>query len=206
MSIAASVLAKPSSPARDGLPLSAYRFSVEQYHRMIETGVLCEENRVELLNGWIVEKMTHNPPHDTSVDLAHAEIARLLPKGWRVRVQSAITLSESEPEPDLAVVRGPARRYAKSHPGPKDIGLLVEVAETTLLEDREVKAPIYARARVPVYWIINLPERQVEVYAQPQGGRTPEYRRRQDYGINESVPLLVGGRELGRIPVGDLLP
>src|SRR5438309_548064 len=102
------------------VPVPLHRFSVRQYHRMIETGVLGENDRVELIDGYIVDKMTHNPPHDTSVDMTQSEITTRVPKTWRVRVQSAITLAKSEPEPDIAVVRGPARRYAKAHPGPGD--------------------------------------------------------------------------------------
>src|SRR5437762_1378211 len=116
-------------------PLPSYRFTLRQYHRMMETGVLTEHDRVELLEGRIVPKMPHNPPHDTAVDLTQTTITAILPAGWRVRVQSAVTLADSEPEPDVAVVRGPARRYAHCHPRPKDIALIIEVADTSLRED-----------------------------------------------------------------------
>src|SRR5262249_27668440 len=134
------------------------------------------------------------------------EIAARLPAGWRVRVQSAITTTDSEPEPDVAVVRGPARRYVRSHPRSKDIAVIVEVADTTLLEDRKDKGRVYARARIPIYWIVNLPGAKVEVYTQPMAGKVPGYRHHQDYGIDETVPLVIEGREVGRIPVRDLLP
>jgi Uma2 family endonuclease len=186
----------------------AYRFTLRQYHRMIETGVLTENDRVELIEGQLVAKMTHNPPHDTAVDLTHSEIAAILPEGWRVRVQSAITITSraSEPEPDVTVVRGPARRYARVHPRPQDIALLVEVAETTLHKDRTTKQRLYARARIPVYWIVNLIDSSVEVYTLPHGGRSPAYANRQDYSANEAVPVIIEGREIARIPVRDLLP
>jgi Uma2 family endonuclease len=183
-----------------------YRFSVKQYHRMIANGVLREDDRVELLDGWIVSKMTHNPPHDTAVDLAQTEIALVLPQRWRVRVQSAITLATSEPEPDVAVVRGPARRYARVHPRPKDIALLVEVADTSLLEDRLIKGRLYARARIPFYWIINLIESIVEVYAEPKGGKSPTYAKRRDFGSKDSVPVVIEEREIAEIAVRTLLP
>src|SRR5207253_10920762 len=112
-------------------PSPDYRFTVRQYHRMIEVGILTQNDPVELLEGRIVPKMPHNPPHDTAVDLAQTTIAAILPAGWRVRVQSAITTADSEPEPDVAVVRGPARRYARFHPRPRDIAVIIEVADTS---------------------------------------------------------------------------
>jgi Uma2 family endonuclease len=201
----ATVAAVPSPALR--LPTAPlHRLTVAQYHQMIAAGVLKEGEHVELLDGWLVEKMTHNPPHATAVDLAQTEIAACLPGGWRTRTQSAITLATSEPEPDIAVVRGPARRYFRSHPRPKDIAWLVEVAESTLFDDRNFKGPLYARARISVYWIINLIDYQVEVYSEPRAGRNASYQQRQDFGIRDSVPLMIDGREIGRIAVRKLLP
>jgi Uma2 family endonuclease len=175
---------------------------------MIAAGVLTENDRVELIDGQIVAKMTHNPPHDTSVDLTQSEVSAVLPEDWRVRVQSAITLpgADSEPEPDVAVVRGPARRYRRSHPRAKDIALLIEVADATLRYDRTTKHRLYAGARIPVYWIVNLIDSYVEVYTLPRGGRSPGYRNRQDYSLSEAVPVVIEGREIARIAVQELLP
>jgi Uma2 family endonuclease len=188
------------------LALPMYRLTVEQYHRMIDSAILTKYDRVELLEGWMVAKMTHNPPHDVTISLLQGEFATRVSATWLVRVQSAITTNDSEPEPDVAVVRGPARRYARAHPGPRDIGLLVEVAETSLIADRILKAQIYARARIPVYWIVNLPESKIEVYTQPRSGKSPGYRQRTDYARNQDVPLVLDGHEIGKIPVRDLLP
>ncbi|MBI4601156.1 MAG: Uma2 family endonuclease [Planctomycetes bacterium] len=117
-----------------------------------------------------------------------------------------ITTAESEPEPDLAVVRGPASRYARSHPGPEDVAFLVEVADTTLVRDRGFKGRIYARARVPIYWIVNLVDRQIEVYTGPSGpAEEPGFSSRRDYSLGEAVPVVLEGREIGRIAVKDLL-
>jgi Uma2 family endonuclease len=194
----------PAMPPPPDLPL--YRFSVEQYHQMIRAGVLREGERAELLEGWIVPKMTQNPPHPVAIQLLEQGLASRLPAGWIRRTQAPITTRDSEPEPDVSVVRGPARRYLDHHPRPDEIALVVEVADSSLAEDRAVKGRLYARARLPVYWIVNLVDSQIEVYTDPRGGRSPAYRRRQDYAPGDAVPLLIGGEDCGAIPVRDLLP
>jgi Uma2 family endonuclease len=206
MSVAVKQIPEPGSDQAEWPPLPPYRFTVEQYHRMIEADVLSENDRVELLDGWILPKMTHKPPHDVAVSLAQVELMPRMPAGWVLRIQSAVTTAESEPEPDAVVARGPARRYVRAHPRPRDIGLLVEVADATLGYDRGFKGRLYARNRIPVYWIINIRESRVEVCTEPRGGRAPAYRQRVDYGMKESVPLILDGREVGRIAVRDLLP
>ncbi|HWG42575.1 MAG TPA: Uma2 family endonuclease [Gemmataceae bacterium] len=201
---AANVSTKPRRLPLPTIPV--YRFTVEQYHRMIEQGILTEHDRVELLEGWIAPKMTHNPPHDCSVLLGQTELLSRLSADWIVRVQSAITTRDSEPEPDLVMARGPARRYARAHPKQDDIALLIEVADSTLEDDRLEKARLYARARIAMYWIINLIDLQVEVYTVPKTGRSPAYRQRRDYSIKDSIPLLIEGQNFGLISVRDLLP
>jgi hypothetical protein len=182
-------------------------FTVEQYHGMIAGGVLTEDDNVELLEGWIVSKPARNPPHDVAVDKAREEIQKLLPEGWRIRVQSAITTSESEPDPDLAVVPGPPDRYLESHPRPAEITLLVEAADSSLANYRGDKLRIYARAGISICWIINLIDARVEVYTGPSGpGPHPVYRQRQDHAAGDSVPLVMEGKVVGRIPVDRVLP
>ncbi len=183
------------------------RFSVKQYHRMIETGILTENDRVELLEGWIVPMSPHRPPHATSVDYVQALIRPMLPRAWYVREQKPITTSDSEPEPDIAIVRAPASRYAQRHPGPKDIAAIIEVAESTLYYDRNFKLRLYARARIPVYWIVNLVHSKVEVHARPSGpGKMPRYHLQHEYGFDDSAPLVIAGKKIGRIAVRDMLP
>jgi Uma2 family endonuclease len=182
-----------------------YRLSVAQYHDMIKAGVLKEGEKVELLEGLLVEKMTRNPPHDGSLMLVQATLNNHLPSGWLTRVQSAITTGDSEPEPDVVVVPGPMRRYLRSHPSPTEVALVVEVADSSLDLDRGDKLRIYARARLPVYWIINIPDMCVEVYTQPRG-RNPTYRQRRDYLPDQTIPLVIAGQDAGTIAVRDLLP
>lgn len=188
-------------------PVPVRRFTVDEYHQMIQAGIIDEDDDVELLEGWIVPKMGRNPPHDTVVSIVTDILPPLLPKGWFRRVQSAITTTASEPEPDIAVVRGTHRDYLGRHPSPADMALVIEVADASLPRDRSLKGQIYAAANVPVYWIINLVDNLVEVYTNPTGpDAAPVYRARQDYRIGDLVPFVIDGRDLGPIPAQELLP
>jgi Uma2 family endonuclease len=127
--------------------------------------------------------------------------------GWRVRGRSAVTLADSEPEPDLAVVRGEPRDYLEHHPRQADIALIVEVANSSLDEDRDLKYRVYARAGISNYWIINLIDNRVEVYSDPSGAvAEPSYRARADFVVGQSVLLSVGSGPSVSIPVRDLIP
>jgi len=200
-----SVAARVTRPPVPTLP-PVYRFSVEQYHKMLEAGVLTENDSVELLEGWVVSKMPHNPRHDGTVSRVDRRLRRDVSEDWVIRIQSAITTDESEPEPDIAVVEGPEETYFERHPSPQDIELLIEVADTSLAEDQMFKGPLYARAQIRVYWIVNLIDRQVEVHTNPKAGKNPGYRRRRVYGVDDSVPLVLAGKIVCSIPVRELLP
>lgn len=187
-------------------PFPVRRFSVEEYRRLGEIGVLAEDDRVELLEGWIIPKMNLNPPHSVCVQLVDDAIRKVLPEGWCVRVQDAVSTNDSEPEPDVAVVRGAIRDFTERHPGPKDIGVLVEVADTSLTRDR-YKCQLYGGAGIAVYWLVNLVDRRIEVYIDPTGpDSNPGYRRRNDYGPDDVVPLVIDGDEITSIKVSGLLP
>lgn len=184
-----------------------WRLSVDQYHAMIRAGILTDDDPVELLEGWLVPKMPKNPPHRAATRLARKALEGLVPAGWYVDAQEPITLEDSEPEPDVTIIRGDTRQYLDRHPGAKDLALLVEVSDTTLNRDRGTKKRLYAAATVPVYWIINLEEKQGEIYTDPTGpSAEPDYRQRHDYALAAVVPLVIEGREAGRLAVRDLLP
>jgi Uma2 family endonuclease len=189
----------------DAIP-SLYRFSVAQYEKMLEVGVLTGEDRVELIEGIVVRKMTQYPPHAVTIDYALDALRPLLPDDWRLREQKPIQLSDSQPEPDLVIVRGPLQRYERRHPRPADLAVVLEVADTTLDWDRREKGRSYARARIAVYWIINLNDRQVEVYTEPKGGKSPGYRRHTNFSSTEDVPVVIEGKQVGQVAVRDLLP
>jgi Uma2 family endonuclease len=183
------------------------RFTVDEYHKLIEVGILTEDDNLELLDGYLVHKMSRNPPHDATIQKAMKRLFRALPPDWDLRIQSAVTLTESEPEPDLAVVLGDETRYLTRHPGPGDIGLVIEVAEATLAGDRADKGRIYAQAAIPCYWIMNLVDGQVEVYTGPSGPTAaPEYAQRHDLRLGADVALVLDGAVAASIPVRELLP
>jgi Uma2 family endonuclease len=200
MTIAVEPEAQTFVPA----PQSIKRFTVEEYHRAVEAGLFDAGEPVELLEGWIVYKMGHNPPHDVVVKLVATMLDSVLPERWHTRAQSSITTSDSEPLPDIAIVAGEVRDYLKSHPGAADIAFLVEVSDSSLDYDRRIKSALYARAGIAVYWIVNLQESVVEVYTKPAGAR--RYGDPARFGINDSVPLTIGGKTLPPIPVKELLP
>jgi Uma2 family endonuclease len=184
------------------------KFSVARYQKMIEAGILTPDDKVELLENYVVLKMPRNPPHDSTVQRMNRPLLRSLTAGWDLRMQSAVTLFDSQPEPDFAVVRGSAADYENRHPGAADVGLLIEVADSSLLRDQRDKTRIYARGGIPCYWIVNLVDRRIEVYSRPSGPvvPVPAYGSFQVYQPGDSLPLVLDGNPVGTIPVADLLP
>jgi hypothetical protein len=194
------------TPVTYGHDASLARFSVERYQRMIETGILTAEDRVELLENYVVLKMPRNPRHDSTLQRMTRRLLRALPDGWDLRIQAAVTLVDSQPEPGFALVRGSADDYETHHPGPADIGVVIEVADSSLLRDQRDKTRIYARGNVLCYWIVNLVDRRVEVYTQPSGPvPVPTYFSLQNFQPGEDLPLILGGLAVGTVPVSDLL-
>jgi Uma2 family endonuclease len=184
-----------------------YRLSVAQYHAMAAAGILTENDPVELLEGWLVRKMTKHRPHSRATLRTRRALEGALPAGWYVDTQEPITTLDSEPEPDVLVLRGEEADYPDRHPGPADVALVVEVADSSLAYDRGTKKRIYARAGITVYWIVNLIERQVEVYSDPTGpAEAPDYREQHTHGLSDTVPVMLDGLEAARLPVTDLLP
>ncbi len=191
-----------------GMITDQYRFSVDQYHRLAEAGLITKKDRVVLLEGLLVRKMTVHPPHATALENCYQLLLFLLNGlGWTVRSQLPITLAASEPEPDVVVARGARATYASRHPLPADLGLLIEVADSSLRDDRVDSARFYADARIPVYWIVNLVDRQVEVLTLPSGPcAAPAYAQQQVFLPGQAVPVVLDGVTVGHLAVNDLLP
>jgi Uma2 family endonuclease len=150
--------------------------------------------------------MGHNPPHDVVVKLVSALLDRALPDRWHTRVQSAITTADSEPLPDIAVVAGAVRDYVTRHPGPDDVALVIEVSDSSLDRDRSEKAPLYARAGIPTYWIVNIPDGILEVYTDPASKGVVGYRKTERFDIATSAPLIIAGQTLATLPIKEMLP
>lgn len=144
--------------------LSRHKLTIEDYHRMGEAGILGEDDRVELIEGELVDMPPIGSQHADCV----SRLIRLLIRQTEavVRVQDPIQLpGHSEPEPDIAIVRN--RSYAEAHPGPEDVMLLIEVADSSLDYDRTIKFPLYARYGIPEVWLIDLQHECVEIHRQP---------------------------------------
>jgi Uma2 family endonuclease len=188
-------------------PLPLMKFSVEQYHEMINAGIFTENNAIELLDGWIIHKMPKNPPHSFSNQILLQLLLKIIPANWFAIAQEPVTLAKSEPEPDIVVVVGDRRDFLDRHPQPADIPLVIEVSDATLRHDRTVKRTIYAQASIPAYWIVNLQESKLEVYSELSliNGQL-DYTSRRDYGRDDSVAVVLRGQEVGVLAVGEFLP
>lgn len=196
-----------ATPVTYGLDASMARFSLARYQQMIEAGILTSEDKVELLENYVVLKMPRNPSHDGTIQLVEEALAPKVSTGWKLRIQSAVVLSDSQPEPDFAIVRGSARTYLSRHPVPADVGLVIEVANSSLLRDQRDKTRIYARGGICCYWIVNLADRRIEVFTQPSGPvAVPAYSSFQIYQPGDAVPLVLDGATVATIPVDELLP
>lgn len=157
---------------------------------MLEVGILSEDDRVELIHGEIIQMSPSKSLHAARVNLLARALILLAEKDWYISIQNPVKLSNySEPEPDIAVCRYQKDCYINAHPEPGDLLLLIEVSDSTIRKDREVKAPLYALANIPEYWIVNVIDEEIEVYRQPGDGR---YTQRERYGYDAKIPLPQG--------------
>ncbi len=183
------------------------RWKRVEYEQLVEKGIFDTGDRVELIDGLLIVAEPQSAAHYTAIKLAERALTRAFGEGWHTRSQAPIALDEtSEPEPDVAVVRGDLRAYTTDHPA--DPVLVVEVALTSLTLDREHKASLYARAGRPEYWILNLVDRVLEVYRDPAPAPSApygwDYRASETLGAGDSVHPLAA--PTARIIVRDLLP
>lgn len=181
-----------------------FRMSVDAYEELGERGVLAPDDRVELIDGYLVVKPMQNSPHSSTVDRLGEDLIKLVPDGWRVRIQLPLKLKTSVPEPDAVIARGDRRTFDQRHPIASEVGLVVEVSDSSLSFDRDTKGRDYARAGIPEYWIVNLVASTVEVSTGPTADNG--YTNRREYTTHESVPLALDGAPIASIPVRDLLP
>jgi Uma2 family endonuclease len=183
-------------------PPPPYRLTVNEYERLRKVGIL-DDTPVELIDGYVVKKMGKTPQHIWVVDRL-LELMKPLTSGWWCRKEDPVRIPDfDEPEPDVAVVRGSRDDYRDRIPEPEDIALVIEVAETTLDRDQGKKWDAYAHARIPVYWIVNLVHRRVEVYTNPGPAG---YASCQFFLAGHDVPLVIDGACVGVIAAFDILP
>ena len=180
------------------------RITVDEYERIIEAGALEDPSRVELIDGYMVDKMGKNAAHRYTTKETLKALDSRLPAGWTSQKEEPVRIPPyDEPEPDIAIIRGTDADYEFRLPTAADVALLVEVSEATLSQVRSKKLSAYAKAKIPAYWIINLVDRQVEVFSRP--GKNG-YRSHQVFTSGEQVPVTIGGQDLPPIPVESLLP
>ncbi len=184
-----------------------HRLTIADYYAMSAAGILTENDAVELLEGMLIAKMTKNRPHSR----ANKKILDLLAHhldthNYYVDAQEPILTADSVPEPDVFIVRGSPDDYVETHPRAEHVLLVVEISDSTLNLDRMLKARLYARAGIPVYWIVNLNDRVIEVYTQPISDDAPRYTAATVYSKADSVPFTLDGVEITRVPVADMLP
>jgi len=176
-----------AAPARHDLPgLPERPIDTDEYQDLYDRDVIAP-GPYELLRGWVVAKSPTGPEHDTVVGALMLKLFTLLPQGWHVRSGSPASLGSSEPEPDIHVAMGASRDYDGRHPRSGETALVVEVADSSLERDRTVKLGICAEALVPVYWVVNLVDRCVEVNSDPIGSEDEDDGDDEDESGDESV-------------------
>ena len=193
----ATVTAPSATPA-----LAPHRFTVADYYRMLEAGILHEDDRVELLGGQVVEMSPMGAPHAAATERVRHVLSGALGSRAQVRDQKPLALGEyDEPEPDLAVVRPRADFYLEGLPGAADVLLLGDVAETSLVYDQSTKAALYAAAGIREVWVVNLPDGVLEVYRDPgpAGYQDRQTHQRDERVVPQAFPDLEAA-------VADLLP
>jgi len=195
--------APPIERPWDGLK----RFTVDEYHAMIKAGVFAEDTNFELLEGLIVRKMTKHPPHWIATGYLRDLLIAMNISGHFVHVQDPVTTNDSEPEPDLALIRGDRRDFLGGNPDPAHAPLVIEVADSSLSQDRKWKKRIYARASVSAYWIVNLVDRQIEIYTKPSGpAEKPDFGDSRIVPESGEVAVVIDCKVVGQLKVSDIMP
>ncbi len=193
--------------SRSVLEVPTRRWTRLEYERMVAKDIFGPDDRIELIDGELVVKEPQHSPHATAILLVQDALRGTFGRGWSVRSQMPVALDKtSEPEPDVVVVRGGPRDYTKAHPA-KPV-LVVEVSLSRLAFDRRRKGSLYARAGLPDYWIVNVPERVLEVYREPVPSPAApygwKYRSVRLLRPRATVSPLASPR--ARIRIADLLP
>ncbi len=196
-----------STDAPSALPEEKlFLFTAELFGRMIDAEVFAAEDRVELWDGRIYEKMAKTQAHTVSGNKTLLALVRHLPAGWFPGSENPVTINQSRvPLPDLVVLRGVPDDYVDRRPAPADLGLIVEFSLTSLRSDTGSKLAGYAEANIPVYWVLDLIKNVVLVFERPIPAER-RYESAQTYAVGQAVPLRLDGVLVAEIPALDLLP
>ncbi len=178
----------------------------DEYYRLADLKFF-QGRRVELIEGQVIDRAAMKSPHAIAIDLIDAALKPVFREGYYIRQQKPFIISDiSEPAPDIAVVPGSIRDYAEAHP--TTAVLLIEVADISLRYDRKVKGSLYAKAGIAEYWIVNLGNRQLEIYRDPEIDAAAEYgfsyRTQYEYSSEQGVSSVAGME--AAIAIADLLP
>ena len=196
----------PQVPTAD----APYYLTIDLVSRMVETGLIPRDRRIYLQDGRLYEKMAKTKAHGSVGAAVTRAVDRRLPDDWSLWSESTVVLDPTNaPLPDFAVVRSGnllGRAAPERYPEAGDVGLLIEVAVTSLRDDLTTALEQYARAAIPTYWVVDVLGRRILVHAEPRvvEGRG-EYARVETYSPGQSLPLVLDGREVARIPFDDLL-
>ena len=193
--------------ARAFVGAELFRIPIALYEEMIESESLGPEDRIELIHGVLIRKTSTNAPHSyTTFELAAIFLAMVGTK-WAVRSQAPVVIpDDSVPEPDVAIAVGARRDYNFVKPTASQMVLVVEVSDSSLRIDLGVKLALYAAAKIPEYWVVDLTARRLHVHTLPRGGKKPGYRRTMILEADAEVPLTLRGEALGSIRVQEFLP
>jgi Uma2 family endonuclease len=186
----------------NGPRMQPYRFTVDEYHRMIDAGILHEDERVELIHGELVCSMPIGDRHAGCVNRLNFGLGTWFAGRTIVSVQNPVVLADSEPQPDIALLAPRQDFYSSGKPRPADVQLLIEVADSTFDDDRDVKGPLYAENAIPEYWIVNLNDDTVHVFRGPRSDGTWASDQQFTRGGTLTVAALPGVS----VPVSDVLP
>ena len=192
----------------NGVDHEIYRITIDRYQRMVKARVFTEDDPVFLWRGRLVEKMTKGREHSEAVTKLYRKLIGLVPEGWYVEQEQPMEIpDDGVSEPDLSVIRGSVDDYPDRAPTSRDVALVVKVANSSLSADSGTVLETYASEAIPVYWIFNVPGLWVEVHTRPSGPAVfPTYGERRIYRLDDEVPVVLDGCEIGRLNVREVFP
>jgi Uma2 family endonuclease len=197
-------------PTSNGTTRAPYDLTIDVFSRMVEMGLIPRERRVYLHDGRLYEKMAKTKAHGSVGGRVNMSVARRLPAGWEIWPESTVVLDPTHaPLPDFAVIRDSEQVHGADparYPEPVDVGLLIEVAVTSLRDDLTTSLELYARASIPAYWVIDVRGRRILVHTEPRVvDGIGIYGRLETYRSGQELPLVLDGREVAHIPFDEIL-